>query len=187
MDILCGKLTICLEEVILIALAFGGVMDERSRFLERIADTHQRIDITLLSSLTENWMDCNYTMSQLKVLLCLYIDGPYRMRDLADAIGVSTPTATGIVNRLVRRGAIIRKHDTEDRRVVTCQLSIQGDQEIAALWMAKYDIYQQLFGTLSLEELDVVARAVEVILAAAKKRNSGLPLPLPSMGVSDRP
>ena len=161
-------------------------MEDRIRFLEHIADTHQRIDITLLSSLTENWMGCDYTMSQLKVLLCLYIQGPYRMRDLAEAIGVSTPTATGIVNRLVRRGAIIRKHDTEDRRVVTCQLSTQGEQQISALWMAKYDVYQQLFGTLSLEELDVVARAVEVILAAAKRKNAGLALALPTAAGSNR-
>ena len=147
-------------------------MDEKASVLEHIADTHQRIEITLLSSLTENWMGSDYTMSQLKVLLCLYIDGPHRMRDLAGALGVSTPTATGIVNRLVRRGAIIRKHDTEDRRVVTCQLSTQGERQILALWMAKFAVYQQLFGTLSVEELDVVTRALDAVLAAAQRRNA---------------
>ena len=147
-------------------------MNDKARVLEHIADTHQRIDITLLSSLTKNWMGSDYTMSQLKVLLCLYIDGPHRMRDLAEALGVSTPTATGIVNRLVRRGGIIRKHDTEDRRVVTCQLSSQGEREIADLWMAKFAVYDELFGTLSVEELDVVARSADAILAAAQRRNA---------------
>ena len=147
-------------------------MDDKARVLEHIADTYQRIEIILLSSLTENWMGSDYTMSQLKVLLCLYIDGPHRMRDLAGQLGVSTPTVTGIVNRLVRRGTIIRKHDTEDRRVVTCQLSHRGEQQIAALWMAEFTVYQELFGTLSAEELDVVARAADVILAAAQRRNA---------------
>ena len=147
-------------------------MDAKVSVLEHIADTHQRIDITLLSSLTENWIGCDYTMPQLKVLLCLYIDGPHRMRDLAEGSGVSTATATGIVNRLVRRGAIIRKHDTEDRRVVTCRLSAQGEREITALWMAKYTVYHELFGTLSDKELDVVTRSLDAILAAAQRRNA---------------
>ena len=147
-------------------------MDEKASVLEHIADTHQRIDITLLSSLTENWMGCDYTMPQLKVLLCLYIDGLHRMRDLAEALGVSTPTATGIVNRLVRRGAIIRKHDTEDRRVVTCRLSAKGEQQIAALWMAKYTLYHELFGALSAAELDLVTRSLDAILTVAQRRNA---------------
>ena len=151
--------------------AFGFGMNDKARVLEHIANTHQRIEITPLSSLTENWMGSDYTMPQLKVLLCLYIDGPHRMRDLADALGVSTPTATGIVNRLLRRGAIIRKHDTEDRRVVTCQLSSHGEKQIATLWLAKFTVYQELLGTLSVRQLALIDRAYDAILAAAQCRN----------------
>ena len=68
-----------------------------SGVLDHMADLHRRIYATLLSSLTENWMGIDYTMPQLKVLLCLYINGPYRMGDLAGALAVSTPPATGIV------------------------------------------------------------------------------------------
>lgn len=156
--------------------------------LDHMADLHQRIYATLLPSLTENWMGIDYTMPQLKVLLCLYIDGPHRMGDLAGALGVSTPTATGIVDRLVGRGDINRGHDTEDRRVVTCYLSTQGQQSISALWLAKFEVFREIFGTLTPEELDVVVKAEEVVLKAATRINANAPMApaQPSGGSSKR-
>ena len=100
------------------------------------------------------------------------------LRDLAGALAVSTPTATGIVDRLVGRGDIDRWHDTEDRRVVTCYLSAQGQQHISALWLAKFEVFREIFGTLTPEELDVVAKAEEVVLKAATRMKSNAPMAL---------
>ena len=146
--------------------------------LNHMADLHQRIYATLLSSLTENWMGIDYTMPQLKVLLCLYINGPHRMGDLAGALAVTTPTATGIVDRLVARGDIDRSHDIQDRRVVTCYLSAQGQQHVSALWLAKFEVFREIFGTLTPEELDVVVKAEEVVLKAATRMSTNTPLVL---------
>jgi DNA-binding MarR family transcriptional regulator len=119
-------------------------------------------------------MSLDYTMPQLKVLLCLYINGPYRMSDLAAVLGVSTPTATGIVNRLVSRGVISRGAESEDRRVVTCQITDSGERDISALWLAKFEVFRDIFGTLTPEELEIVARAEEVVLTAARRTNGAL-------------
>ena len=147
-------------------------MGGTSEALKNIADLHQRIYITLFSSLSAHWMSVDYTMPQLKVLLCLYFDGPYRMKDLAATLGVSTPTATGIINRLVRRGLLRRNHDSEDRRVVTCRLSPHGAEQIATLWTTRFAVFQDIFGSLPPEELDLVARAAAVVLKAAEGRNA---------------
>lgn len=147
-------------------------MIDSNRILGNIADLHQRIYIALFSSLSENWMSIDYTMPQLKVLLCLYINGPYRMGDLATALGVSMPAATGIVNRLVNKGVIDRDHDTQDRRVVTCRLTSEGDREISSLWLAKFEVFQEIFGMLTPEELDMVRNATQVVLDAAQRKSS---------------
>ena len=148
-------------------------MRNRSEIIEYIVDLDKRIDVTLLSSLTEYWMGANYTMPQLKVMLFLFINGPRRMGDLASALGVSTPTVTGIINRLVGRGAVIRNHDSEDRRVVTCDLSAEGQEQISALWATRFNVFRDIFGALSPEELEIVAKAVEVILREAQRRDTG--------------
>ena len=139
--------------------------------LERVADLQQRIHIALLPSLTEKWMGVDYTMPQLKVLLCLFINGPYRMGDLAAALRVSTATATGIINRLVTRGAVVRNHDLQDRRGVTCYLSPAGKEIISGLWTTRSDVYREIFSTFSPEELSVVAKAAELVLKAAERKN----------------
>lgn len=145
-------------------------MGDTVSLLERIVDLQRRIHISLLSSLTENWMGVNYTMPQLKVLLCLFIDGPYRMGDLASTLGVSTATATGIINRLVRRGVVVRRHGSQDRRVVTCFLSPEGEANISALWTARFNVYRDIFSVLSPEELGIVANAAELVLKAAERK-----------------
>ena len=146
-------------------------MTDRSKVIDHVAALHQRLYVTLLSSLTENWMSTNYTMPQLKIMLFLYINGPYRVGDLAGVLGVTIPTTTGILDRLVGLGVLNRSHDTQDRRVVTCQLTPEGEQDISDLWLAKFDVFREIFASLSPEELDVVSRAVEVVLGAAQ-RNS---------------
>ena len=47
-------------------------MSETAGTADRIVSLQQRIHLTLLSSLTENWMAVDLTMPQLKVMLCLF-------------------------------------------------------------------------------------------------------------------
>lgn len=151
-------------------------MSETAGTADRIVSLQQRIHITLLSSLTENWMAVDLTMPQLKVMLCLYFNGPYRMGDLASTLGVSTATANGIVNRLVRRGVVVRNHGSQDRRVVTCVLSTEGEAQIVALWTTRFSVYRDIFNTLSADELEIVAQAAELMLKAAERKSLGTDL-----------
>ncbi len=150
------------------------VMDDRPRVIEHVTALHQRIYVTLLSSLTEHWMSTNYTMPQLKILLCLYVNGPYRVGDLASVLGVTTPTTTGILDRLVGLGVVSRSHDTRDRRVVTCQLTPEGERDISALWLARFEVFREIFDSLSAEDLDVVCKAAQVLLDAALRRSPSI-------------
>jgi DNA-binding MarR family transcriptional regulator len=148
-------------------------MGHSSTLLEIVVDLHQRIYSTLLASITETWMNFDFTMPQLKVLLCLYINGAYRMGDLASTLGVSTPTITGIIDRLVLRGMVVRTQSAEDRRVVACLLSPKGKDQVSALWMARFAVFHDIFSTLSPAQLDTVASAAEIVLEAAERKNVG--------------
>lgn len=56
--------------------------------------------------------------TQLHVLFVLMSDGPTTMSRLADALDVSLPNVTGIVDRMVENGLVERNRDSDDRRVV---------------------------------------------------------------------
>ena len=60
-------------------------------------------------------------------------DGPCTNRQLAEAAGVTSPTATRMIDGLVGRGVVTRVEDPADRRAVLISLSDAVAAESAAV------------------------------------------------------
>ena len=56
----------------------------------------------------------------------LLSDGPTTMTHLADSLDVSLPNVTGIVDRMVENGLVVRGGADDDRRVVTVEATAAG-------------------------------------------------------------
>jgi DNA-binding MarR family transcriptional regulator len=59
------------------------------------------------------------------------------MTRVAELIGISLPTATGLVGRMEDRGLVRREHDDHDRRVVNVRLTPDGLEELSGLHAAR--------------------------------------------------
>jgi MarR family transcriptional regulator, organic hydroperoxide resistance regulator len=68
------------------------------------------------------------TVSQYQLLSALRERSERPVGELAEAAGVTTPTATRMLDGLVRAGVAERRHSTSDRRVVTVRLTARGRQ-----------------------------------------------------------
>ena len=66
------------------------------------------------------------TLTQYRSLVVLASRGPQGMAALADAVGVTSPTASRMCERLVRKGLVTRRADRRDRRQVRIALSPAG-------------------------------------------------------------
>jgi DNA-binding MarR family transcriptional regulator len=62
-------------------------------------------------------VDVRVSPGHLQILIALS-RGPHSVGQLAEALGVSPPAATQLVDRLVEHGMVERRHGTVDRRVV---------------------------------------------------------------------
>lgn len=93
------------------------------------SDIHDDISVALrdnLMSFFHHWMVLqrklirkqNLKMPQLFILRYLYYNKPKDLSSLAESLGVSKPTVTGIISTLVKDGYIKRKHDRKDRRKI---------------------------------------------------------------------
>lgn len=60
---------------------------------------------------------------QLFTLRYLYYNRPKDLSSIADFMGVSKPTVTGIMNTLEREGFVRREHDPDDRRRIDIVLT----------------------------------------------------------------
>jgi DNA-binding MarR family transcriptional regulator len=63
------------------------------------------------------------SLAQMKALVQLAEYGPQTMGELARGLGITTPSATGLINPLAEMGHVTRERDPNDRRVVRVKLS----------------------------------------------------------------
>ncbi|HEU4792802.1 MAG TPA: MarR family transcriptional regulator [Nitrolancea sp.] len=121
-----------------------------------------------LTELTEVWSDVNVTIQQLRVMTILYNDGPRRVSLLARRLSVSTPTMTGILDRLVRQDLISRQDDPEDRRVVLNALTEKGQGLIERLQPVQSDRLRAIVSQLASSERQEVVSGLSSLLTAAR-------------------
>lgn len=127
-------------------------------------------------SVPSEWLTSDMTVAQLRVLLFLYTDGQSRMSVIASSIGIAVSTATGILDNLVRKGLVVRSADPEDRRLVICGLSPQGQATINLMWNLGRKQIERLLHGLSLDELTKANEVAEILLhnvVANKKSEQG--------------
>jgi DNA-binding MarR family transcriptional regulator len=67
-------------------------------------------------------------------LWVLWIWGEMEARDFAAAVGISRPTATGVLSTLQRRRFVKRRKGSKDGRVVLVSLTPSGRKKIEALF-----------------------------------------------------
>jgi len=109
------------------------------------------------------WFSSDLTVAQLRVLLVLQSSGASRMSDIASILDVALPTATGIVDKLVKKELVIREADLQDRRLVICRLSDAGQELINRLWTFGQFQMERLLNGLTEEELEKAAEVAEIL------------------------
>jgi DNA-binding MarR family transcriptional regulator len=73
------------------------------------------------------------TLTQYRSLVVVASRGPQSIAALADAVGVTPPTASRLCERLVRKGLVRRRTDRRDRRQVRIALTETGRQLVDAV------------------------------------------------------
>lgn len=147
---------------------------EKERTVEKILELLDQLFHTVRGVAHGQWLNLDLTVSQVKVILMLFTDGMMRMGTLASELGVSLPTATGIVDRLGERSLVLREGDPQDRRVVLCRLSEEGRKLAASLWEVGQQQTRQLLEAMTSEELQLVEGAARAFLRAIAVVHPGL-------------
>lgn len=146
----------------------------------RILDLTDRFFRIAYSRVPTGWLAADITMTQFKVLLTIFIDGPQSCGSLASALDLSLPTMTGILNRLNRRGYLKRERDKKDGRRVISGLSRKGSEMIERLWVAGREQLAQVLQGVPAEDLQALERALEIFTRAVESA----PAPQPAEGTS---
>lgn len=114
----------------------------------------------------QRWHRGALSLVHLNVLAALESEGPLSMSHLADTLDVSVASATGIVDRMERRGLVERRHDTADRRVVLVLLTPAGADIFRDLASHRREHLARLLRELSEDDLAAFIRSLRALKAA---------------------
>jgi DNA-binding MarR family transcriptional regulator len=135
---------------------------------ERFIQVVEELYLCMRAQPPDEWSNLELTMSQIRTLLFLRRT-PQRMTDIASYLGITVSSATSMVDRLVSKGVVERAHDTADRRVVICRLTALGDNEVERFWRIGRKRIESLADALSVDELQAVVNAFEILSVAVKR------------------
>ena len=146
----------------------------RDALIEQILEREQTLCRLMGPLQSEIWLDVDMSMAQLKTFFVLSTapaepDGGLRVSDLARRLGVTPPTASTLIDRLVERGLVDRREDPLDRRQQRCRLTPSGQELLARLHESGRWQSQSLLTVMSEDELRLVGQAVEILIRAAEQ------------------
>lgn len=103
------------------------------------------------------------SVPQFRALNFLYRCPGASLSDVADHVGITLPSMSKLVEKLVARGLVTRQDDPGDRRRVTLALTEPGRAELQAAREATQARLAQRLAALSPEQRAVVVEAMRAL------------------------
>ncbi|WFE13522.1 MarR family transcriptional regulator [Bacillus atrophaeus] len=107
------------------------------------------------------------TPAQLFVLASLKKHGSCKISEIAERMEVKPSAVTLMVDRLEQKNLVVRKHDTEDRRVINISLTAEGDKKFEDILTGRKAILARYLSFLTAEELLQAAQITQKLAQAA--------------------
>lgn len=133
---------------------------------EPLAELLDRLHRRIRSEAREALRPLNVTPGQMRALRTVArADGPLRMSELAELLGIARRSTTTVVDQLVERRLLRRQADHADGRGVAVTTTPAGRELIAATAAERQRVAEQLLAPLTSEERRQLAAAVHRVLA----------------------
>lgn len=112
--------------------------------------------------------DHRLTVSQFGVLETLYHLGPLCQRDIGNKILKTSGNITLVIDNLEKRNLVKREKDKNDRRYMTVNLTKKGKKLISKIFPLHARIAEQVFSSITTEEMDMLGKIMKVLGKACK-------------------
>ena len=113
------------------------------------------------------------TASQYNVLRILRGEGkPLPSLEIADRMIQVVPAITGLIDRLEKRGLVVRRRCENDRRVVYVEITDKALEILKQTDKPLANLHKQLLGHMSKKELKQLSRLLEKARESLAKENT---------------
>jgi DNA-binding MarR family transcriptional regulator len=145
----------------------AGAAGERDALVDRVVAAYDTLMHRVASAHAPEFVGVGVTMSQAKVLYLVQAEPDIRMSDLAGRLGVTLPSISGVVDRLVDQGLLTRRDDPADRRQALVRISDAGIDQLELFRELNARQVRILLARLDMTDLAVIERALDILATAA--------------------
>jgi MarR family transcriptional regulator, organic hydroperoxide resistance regulator len=145
--------------------------ETKHELINKILDYQRQMGRHLKAETPNAWLELNLTMAQLKTLIFIYFEGVTNFKMVAAALGVTPPNVTGIIDRLVEQDLIKREENPQNRRMQMLSVTKTGKALLSELNERQTTHFSKILTTLSIEELSILIRGMEILASASANVN----------------
>ncbi|MFA5309506.1 MAG: MarR family transcriptional regulator [Dehalococcoidales bacterium] len=142
---------------------------DKKEVIEQIIDLQQRFSRAVIPYAIESWRELDVPLAQLKSLLILAGKDETNLRTLAQDLKVTPGDVTGIIERLVSQGLVVRYPNPKDRRVTWLQPTEKGQELVAMLMESHARHMVGIMEYMSLDELVALSKGLTGIVRAVEE------------------
>jgi DNA-binding MarR family transcriptional regulator len=109
------------------------------------------------------------SFGQLKTLHYIKSKTNPNMKDIADELGITPPSATSLIDQFVLHGLVKRVYAREDRRMVRLVLTAKGKTYLSEHYNNMTEKIKKLLANLNDTQIKNLQEILEVLLLSSKK------------------
>ena len=132
-------------------------------FADRVIELFPQISKGLMQREHNYLIKGDISLPQFWVLNHLYHNEKSKMNCLALHLKISPPATTGMIDRLIAQGMVLRKDDEQDRRIVWIELTSKGKSIIYNIRKEKVKTLIEVFGRISQKDREHYLNILEQI------------------------
>ena len=147
----------------------------REELLGDVLNEMNQISFRDFQGALKRWHEGALSLVHLNLLMLLRARGPLTMTHLAELLDVSVASATGIVDRMEKKGVIERTRSEEDRRVVEVSVTDVGEEVFSAMQAERQIRITQLLSEIRDDDLAALLQGLRAFRDARERLLSKVP------------
>jgi MarR family transcriptional regulator, organic hydroperoxide resistance regulator len=142
---------------------------DKIKIIKSILGLRHRYSQALGGCVFKHWRRLDVPVAQLKSLFIILFRQRVNYHTLAEDLKVTPGNVTGIVERLVEQGLVIRKPDPEDRRIIWLEGSEKGRELFTNLLETGTQSFGLILEKMSQDELICFEKGLSGFIVAVEK------------------
>ena len=143
-----------------------------SEFTGKVSEIMPAINREFYRQESSGFYKMKITMAQFIVLEAIVRKGELRMTDIARLMNVTTAAMTGIVEKLVRDGYVLRASNTEDRRIIKVRPTLKGNKIVKSITDQRKKMWAKIFVIISQSEREEYMKILTTIMIRLREQGN---------------